>query len=272
MRGWVARRRKEWAMNDCLLSRIEGSSLVLTLNRPDKHNALSGDIAEALLRTIKDLSDNRDIRGVVIQGAGAKAFSAGADLKERAAADEQQKWFLSRRLLDINKAILASPKIFYASISGWCLGGGLELALACDFRIADVTAKFGWPEVKLGAYPGAGAAVLLPRLIGAQRAKRFLLDPTNIDAAAAQHIGLVDDLADAGAATEVCLARLAVLESIAPLAQAAIKATLQANVALPLEEALKVDGEFRRPLEATADYQEGIRAHFEKRKARFVGA
>jgi enoyl-CoA hydratase/carnithine racemase len=225
-----------------------------------------------LLRTIKDVEENRAVRRVVIQGAGQKAFSAGADLKERAAADEEQKWFLSRRLLDINKAILSSPKIFYASISGWCLGGGLELALACDFRIADSTARFGWPEVKLGAYPGAGAAVLLPRLIGAQRAKRFLLDPRNIDAAAAHEMGLIDDLAPDVGATDACLGRLEALDSIAPLAQAAIKATLQATMALPLEEALKVDGEFRRPLEATADYQEGIRAHFEKRKARFVGA
>jgi enoyl-CoA hydratase/carnithine racemase len=259
-------------MSDCLLSSTCDSTLVLTINRPDKRNALSGEVAQALVSVIAEANTNSAIRSVIIEGAGGKAFSAGADLKERASADAEQKWQLSRRLLDINKAILASPKIFYSSINGWCLGGGLELALACDFRIADHTAVFGWPEVKLGAYPGAGAAVLMPRLIGIQKTKQFLLGAKNINVDEALSIGLIDAVTEPGQATSVCLQRSAQLKAVAPLAQAALKASVYTTTSLSLEDAFAVDGQFRQPLEATQDYQEGIKAFFEKRAPKFMGA
>jgi enoyl-CoA hydratase/carnithine racemase len=165
-----------------------------------------------------------------------------------------------------------SPKIFFAAITGWCLGGGLELALACDFRVAGRASVFGWPEVRLGAYPGAGAAVLLPRLLGVQKAKAMLLGTKNINAIEALQVGLVDYLADAQSAFELCRQHAQELEAIAPLAQAAIKASIRSTTGLPLEEALLVDAGFRRPLESTRDYQEGILAFYEKRKPNFTGS
>ena len=249
-----------------------GSSLLVTINREARRNALSGDVAEALLASITAANADASVRSIVFRGAGTGAFSSGADLKERAAADAEGKWRLSRNLLAINRALLASPKASFAAISGWCLGGGLELALSCDFRISDGTGMFGWPEVKLGAYPGAGAAVLLPRLTGIQAAKRFLLSTRNIDANEALAIGLLDEVIQEASSVERCLKRASELEGVAPLAQAAIKASLQSTMNLPLSEAFDVDGQFRKPLEATQDYQEGIKAFFEKRKPRFTGA
>ncbi|OOG51191.1 hypothetical protein B0E49_16345 [Polaromonas sp. C04] len=254
-----------------MLVERQNATLLFTINRAEKRNALSGDVADALLEAIQEAGLDPSVRSVVVRGAGSAAFSSGADLKERAAADANQKWQLSRKLFNINQAILASSKIFYASINGWCLGGGLELALACDFRIADPTSIFGWPETRLGAYPGAGAAVILPRLIGFQKAKAFLLNTENIDAQHALAIGLIDAQSEEGCASTMCVERAKGLALIAPLAQAAIKASIRSTAGLSLDEAFRVDGEFRKPLEATLDYQEGIKAFFEKRQPNFVG-
>ncbi len=259
-------------MNTPLLQEMIGSSLVVTINRPEKRNALSGDVANALMEAIEKANSDNSVRSVIFRGAGTGAFSSGADLKERAAATADEKWQLSRRLFEINRSILMSPKIFFAAVAGWCLGGGLELALSCDFRVSEESGIFGWPEVKLGAYPGAGAAVMLPRILGAQRAKSFLLSTTNIDARKAFEIGLVDYLAQDKSAFELCIELAGKLESVAPLAQAAIKASIQSTAGLPLDEAFSVDADLRRPLESTLDYSEGIRAFFEKRKPNFIGS
>lgn len=258
-------------MNGPLLVEQRDATLVVTINREAKCNALSGDVATGLLQVIEETNGRSDLRAVIIQGAGTDSFSAGADLKERAAADSEGKWKLSRNLLAVNRAILASPKIFFASIRGWCLGGGLELALSCDFRIAEEKALFGWPEIKLGAYPGAGAAVLLPRIIGMQAAKQFLLSARNMNASQALSIGLIDRCIGSADPISLCLEMALDLEQVAPAAQGAIKASLQSTMHLSLDEAFAVDGSFRKPLESTRDYQEGILAHFEKRKPVFTG-
>lgn len=258
-------------MAEDLIQQRRGSTLVLTLNREDKRNALSSGLATSLTQAVDAAAEDSSVRSVVIQGAGDKSFSAGADLKERASADPDQKWQLSRCLFEINTKILQSPKIFYAAISGWCLGGGFELALACDFRFASPNAVFGWPELKLGAYPGAGAAVMLPRLVGLQTAKALLLNTANIDADRALALGLVDGVSRHGEAVEDCLQHSCRLEAIAPLAQAAIKRSLRSAFGRSLDEAFALDNEFRRPLESTADYAEGIEAFMQKRKPVFQG-
>lgn len=258
-------------MSEILIELRRGSTLILTLNRKDKRNALSSELAISLANAVEGAAQDAGIRSVVIQGAGDESFCSGADLKERAAASPEQKWQLSRRLFDINKNILENPKIFYAAISGWCLGGGFELALACDFRFANSNAVFGWPELKLGAYPGAGAAVMLPRLVGLQKAKALLLNTGNIDASRALELGLVDGLSQQGSALDACVQHSRGLEAIAPLAQAAIKGSLRSTFGLPLEQSFSIDNEFRRPLESTSDYAEGIEAFTQKRKPIFNG-
>lgn len=159
-----------------------------------------------------------------------------------------------------------------AAIDGWCLGGGFEQALACDLRIATEAATFGFPEMTLGAYPGGGGAVLLPRLVGIAAAKRLFFASRRISAKEAQAIGVVDWLeADEAAMHRRIATVVAEIEARAPLALAALKQVLKGVVDLPLDEAFRFDMQHRRPLEGTADYVEGIAAFFEKRTPKFVG-
>lgn len=258
-------------MTDILLHERRGETLVVTLNRPERMNALSRELATELHARIASTEDDASIRAVVIGGAGDRAFCAGADLRERKEADAEGKWAHSRALFDLNRLILASPKLVIAAIDGWCLGGGLELALACDFRVASSASQFGWPEIRLGAYPGAGGAVLLQRLVGQQHARRFLYSGANIDASAAMSMGLVDDVVEPGASIERAVRLAQDMTRNAPLAFAALKRSHVLTSGVPLEEAFAIDGQQRQPLEATEDYVEGITAFFEKRAPVFRG-
>jgi enoyl-CoA hydratase/carnithine racemase len=254
-----------------ILTEQKGSALVLTLNRPEVLNALSMELAEELLNAVQDASERRDVRAIVITGAGDKAFSAGIDLKQRRDLSPEGKWEQSRALWHVSQAIQGSPKAVIAAIGGWCLGGGFEIALPCDLRIAADDAQFGWPEMTLGAYPGAGAAVLLPRLIGRSKANKLFFTPRRIDATEALSIGLVEEVVPREQLLETALAYVTEMERTSPLGLAALKQVINQGADLPLLEAAELDARLRRPLEATRDYEEGIRAHFEKRKPVFRG-
>jgi len=153
---------------------------LLTLNRPEALNALSTELALALLGALDAVRTRRDVRAVIISGAGDRAFSAGADLRERRGLDPDEKWAQSRRLWDVNQALWALPQAVIAAVHGWCLGGGFELALFSDLRIATSYAVFSSPEMTLGAYPGAGGAIVLPRLVGPARAKEIFFTARRI--------------------------------------------------------------------------------------------
>jgi enoyl-CoA hydratase/carnithine racemase len=254
-----------------ILTEQKGSALVLTLNRPEVLNALSMELAEELLKAVLAASERRDVRAIVITGAGDKAFSAGIDLKQRRDLSPDGKWEQSRALWHVSQAIQASPKAVIAAVGGWCLGGGFEIVLPCDLRIAADDAQFGWPEMTLGAYPGAGAAVLLPRLIGRSKAKKLFFTPRSIDAAEALAIGLVEEVVPREQLLETALAYVTEMERTSPLGLAALKQVINQGADLPLLEATELDARLRRPLEGTRDYEEGIRAHFEKRKPVFRG-
>ena len=165
---------------------------VVTLNRPEVMNALNLDLRDRIVQLARDLDANADVTAVVFTGAGDKAFCAGADLKERGRKTElelydERRFFRSRWISVV--AGMAKPTI--AAINGHCLGGGLELALQCDIRIASENARFGLPEVTLGFLPGAGATQRLPRAIGLQKAKELILTGRRFDAAEAERMGLV---------------------------------------------------------------------------------
>ncbi len=248
-----------------------GSALLLTMNRPEAMNALSSALVLELLSAVEAAADRRDIRGIVITGAGDKAFSAGTDLKERRTLDEAGKAAQSRSLLTLSTAIRGNPKPVIAAIGGWCLGGGFELALACDLRIASEDARFAFPEMTLGAYPGSGGAATLPRIVGFARAKEIFFTARQLDAAEALRVGLVERLVGRPALIESALAWVAEMEATSPLALAALKRSMHEGMAMSVEEASELDQSIRRALDATADYQEGLRAYFEKRKPVFRG-
>ena len=256
---------------DLLLSEQRGSALVLTLNRPQAMNALSSELALQLLATVQSAQERRELRSIVITGAGERAFCAGTDLKQRRGLTPEQKWAQSRTLWELNQALWNSPKAVIAAIGGWCLGGGFELALYCDLRIAAEDARFGWPEMTLGAYPGGGGAVMLPRIVGRARAKELLFTARRIDAAAALALGVVERVVPRAQLLDAALALAREIESTSPLGLAALKQSINRGADLPLAEAAEIDQSLRRPLEATRDYEEGIRAHFEKRKPAFRG-
>lgn len=254
-----------------LLSECKGSALVLTLNRPEVLNALSSELSQELLAAVQSANENRKIRTIIITGAGDKAFSAGTDLKQRRTLSPDGKWAQSRAGWNVNQALVSSPKAVIAAIGGWCLGGGFELALHCDLRIAADDARFSWPEMTLGAYPGGGAAVMLPRIVGRAKAKELFFTARRVDAARALELGLVERVVPRAQLLGSALAYAVEIESTSPLGLAAVKQAVNQGTDLSLEEAAKLDQALRRPLEGTRDYEEGIRAHFEKRKAVFHG-
>lgn len=251
--------------------RSEGSVRLLTLDRPTAMNALSSALAQELLAAIQEARADTTIRTVIVTGAGDAAFSAGADLKERRTLSADGKWQQSRDLWNVNDACRRSPKAVIAAVNGHCLGGGLELALHCDLRVAADTARFGFPEMTLGAYPGSGGAVILPRIIGEAKARDFLFRARRVGAAEALAIGLVHRVVPAAALMETALAMASEIETTAPLGLAAVKRLLDEGSGLSFEAASALDRSLRAPLDDTSDYAEGIAAHFEKRKPRFRG-
>ena len=254
-----------------LLEERKGAALVLRMNRPEAMNALSTALVRALSDGIAAGATAPGVRAIVIAAAGEKAFSAGTDLKERSTLDAAGKAAQSRSLLELTFAIRACPRPVIAAIGGWCLGGGFELALACDLRLAADDARFGFPEMTLGAYPGSGGPVTLSRIVGVARAKEILFSARRLDAHEALRLALVERVVPRAQLDEAALAWVAEMEATAPLALAALKRSLDEAIAMPFETAAEHDQTLRRPLDATKDYAEGLRAHFEKRKPDFRG-
>jgi len=249
-----------------------GPVRLLTLNRPEAMNALSAALAGLLLKAVRDAEADAATRAVVLAGAGDKAFCTGADLKERRGMTAEEKWAQAGSLWCVNQAIWDSPKAFVAAAQGWCLGGGFELALSCDMRVASAEARFGFPEMTLGAFPGAGGAVFLPRLVGRAAARRFFYEAHRAGAEEALGLGIVDEVVPQDQLLAAALARAArIAESTSPLGFGHVKQVLNRGADLPFEEAVELNQTLRRPLEASEDYAEGLKAHFEKRKPRFRG-
>ncbi|MDB4979807.1 MAG: Enoyl-CoA hydratase/isomerase, partial [Myxococcales bacterium] len=182
-----------------VLLEVLGATAVVTLNRPAAANALSCELVGALGHAFARVRGDEDVRAVIVTGAGEKAFCAGADLKERRAMTLEETRSFLRALNTVVDAIAAFPKPTIAAINGAAFGGGLELALACDFRVCVDTAEMGLTEVKLGIMPGAGGTQRLPRLIGVAAAKEMILLGRRIGSARAKEIGLVSAVVPAGA-------------------------------------------------------------------------
>ncbi len=256
---------------ETLLLTIEAGVGVVVINRPDKRNALNATVRSELIAVLDFLRTQDAARVVVITGAGDKAFIAGADIAEFADRTpvEQRAVMTERTVFD---EIANFPKPVIAMINGYALGGGCELALACDVRVAARSARLGQPEIKLGIIPGGGGTQRLPRLIGSGRALRMILTGELIDAVEAERIGLVDVLTedDALHATTMELARAMAAHS--PLTLSLAKSAVRAAAELPLSGGLALERELFITAFGSDDKREGVAAFLEKRAARFRGA
>lgn len=258
-------------MSDVLkVEKLEGRVALLTVNRPEKMNALNGEVRCSILGALNDLREDDDVRAVVITGAGEKAFIAGADIAEFKDAEPVQQ-YRSMQRGNIYSAIEDFPKPVIAMINGYCLGGGCELSMACDIRIASDRARLGQPEVNLGIIPGGGGTQRLPRLVGEGWAMRLILSGEMVGAERAGTIGLVDEVVPADELRERTLDLARTIASKSPLALQAAKESILAARRMPLDEGLKFERAWFALLFSTRDKDEGVSAFLEKREAAFEG-
>jgi len=244
---------------------------LITVNRPQKLNALSRDVVRELGSAIDHLTDNPDIRAAILTGAGEKAFVAGADINELAALSvvEAREFTLCGQAVFRQLETCGKPSV--AAVNGFALGGGLELAMACTVRFASENAKLGQPEVKLGIIPGYGGTQRLPRLVGRGRALELLLDGEPITAAEALQIGLVNAVVPQPDLLAYSRAWLAKVLANGPLAVRLAIEAVDAGLNCGLEEGLKFEAAAFALSMATEDRLEGTRAFLEKRAAVFKG-
>ncbi|MGH7500642.1 MAG: enoyl-CoA hydratase/isomerase family protein [Longimicrobiales bacterium] len=260
-------RRVTW---ETLIVDLNDGIATITINRPDKRNALNATVRREAVDALDVLRSDGATRVVILTGAGDRAFIAGADISEFAerTAMEQRAAMSGRRLFD---EIAAFPKPTIAMINGFALGGGCEVALACDLRIATRSAKLGQPEIRLGLLPGGGGTQRLPRLIGPGRAARLILTGELIDAAEAERIGLVDWVADDGTLLDRTMTIARTIAGFSPIALELAKTAIRAAMEAPLSAGLAHERDLFVAAFASEDRVEGVRAFLEKREPRFTG-
>jgi enoyl-CoA hydratase len=251
----------------------DGAVAVLTIGNPPV-NQLSSALLEELEQEVDRLDGDPAVRAIVLRGGGERAFVAGADIKEfpaqREAATSDEPGS-ARRIQRVGHRMDAARTPFVAAIQGYCLGGGLELAMCCDVRVCAEDAQLGQPEIKLGLIPGGGGTQRLPRLVGPGRALLLTLGGEPIDAATAYAWGLVEQVVPRAGLDEAALAVARSFASRSPHAVAVLRELMRATRDLPLEEGLRREADaFRRCL-ASEDGLEGVTAFLEKREPRFGG-
>lgn len=251
-----------------LLTSLENNLFTVTINRPDKLNALNRDVMDDLNAVLDEIESNNEIKAVIITGAGQKAFVAGADISEFVGLSKEEGMALAKKGQDIFFRIENSSKPVVAAVNGFALGGGCELAMACHFRIASENAKFGQPEVNLGLIPGYGGTQRLVQLIGKGRALELIMTGNMVDAQTALHFGLVNHIALVDELLNKAKSILEVLTTKAPIAIG--KCIAAANAAFT-EKGYEKEIEGFGDCFATEDMKEGAAAFLEKRKANFKG-
>lgn len=244
---------------------------VLTLNRPEKLNALNGAVLAELESALLSIRADASVRVVVITGSGEKAFAAGADIAELHANDAYSGTVFAERGQRVFNAIERLGKPVIAAVNGFALGGGCELALACHLRFASEQAQFGQPEINLGIIPGYGGTQRLPRLVGTAKALELILSGDRIPATEAQRLGLVNRIYPIGSLMEEVRAFAAALAAKAPLALAACLEAVQIAGDTSALEGLYTEASLFGRTCGTADFKEGTSAFLEKRVATFSG-
>ena len=255
-----------------LLIDRENNVAVLTVNRPDKYNALNDEVVAELSSAMDELAGDDEVRAIVITGAGDKAFISGADAGMlRDLETPREAVANSRRGQAMTLKVENLPKPVIAAINGYALGGGLELAMACDIRLASDTARLGQPEIGLGITPGYGGTQRLPRLVGKGMAKLLIFTGDMIDAEEALRIGLVQRVVPQAELLGEAKALAEKLATMPPLTLAACKEAINRGLEVDLERGLSIESMEFGILRSTEDYEEGTSAFLEKRKPAFKG-
>lgn len=259
-------------MNDGVLLKEEDSGVVtLTLNRPQVMNSFNFELLHALQEQVNAVRFDRDVRVVIITGAGEKAFCSGADLKERAtlSPDQVKEFIFTIRNLftsieQLNKAVIAA-------VNGVALGGGTELALACDIRIASMNASMGLTETRLAIIPGAGGTQRLPRLVGRGKAKELIFTGQRIGADESLNIGLVNKICEQKDLLDECKKMAAMISETGPIAIEQAKYAINYGIEADLHTGLALESNAYWVTIPTADRLEGLTAFREKRKPKYKG-
>jgi enoyl-CoA hydratase len=249
----------------------ESHVATITLNRPDVLNAQNNQLREEMFDVFSSLKSDEDVRAIIVTGAGERAFSAGADIKEFLEPPVPTRFREQRKRLDYRGEMDRCPQPIIAAIRGYALGGGLELALACDIRIAAEDAQLGLTEINLAIIPGGGGTQRLPRLVGRGKALEMILTGARVPAAEALRIGLVERVVPVAELMPAARALARTIAEKAPIALRYAKEAVVSGLALPLADGLRLENDLSTLLRTTEDRVEGARAFVEKRKPKWAG-
>jgi enoyl-CoA hydratase len=243
----------------------------ITLNRPEALNAFSKEVVEEVMQALEDAKNDENVRVVVLTGAGEKAFSAGADIKTMVGMNAIRARELSLMGEKLCLAFENLEKPVIAALNGYALGGGLEVAMACDLRIASENARMGQTEINFGLIPGWGGTQRLTRLIGRTKAKELVFTGRMIDAKTAEQLGIVNMVVPADKFKETVRQFALELVTRAPVAIKVAKALINKGADVSLDSAIALEREGFGVVSSTEDLQEGVKAFIEKRKPVFKG-
>lgn len=254
-----------------LLVIVKDGVATLSVNRPEKLNALDDHVVDQLHQAARFLEADELVRGIILTGAGAKAFVAGADIGNLATQGVLEGRRRALRGQAMLRAFETMGKPVLAAVNGYALGGGCELAMACHIRIASENARFGQPEVKLGITPGYGGTQRLPRIVGKGNALHLLLTGEQIDAAEALRIGLVSKVVPAEHLLAEADTMMRTILANGPLAVKLVMEAVDRGLEMTLEQGLALEADAFGLVAASEDMKEGLTAFLEKRRARFQG-
>jgi enoyl-CoA hydratase len=250
---------------------VDGPVATVTLHRPEVHNAMNEVMRRELTRCFEGLADDEAVTVIVVTGAGERAFSAGADIREFVEPLAPVRFRRQRRRLDFRQAMDRCAQPIVAAVNGFALGGGLELALACDIRVAAADATLGLTEINLAIIPGGGGTQRLPRLVGRGKALEMILTGARVPADEALRLGLVERVVPAGEALEAATSLARAIAAKAPVALRYAKEAVVKGLELSLADGLRLEGDLSTLLRTTEDRVEGARAFLEKRAPRWSG-
>jgi enoyl-CoA hydratase len=255
-----------------ILFETDGPVATVTVNRPEALNALNSTVFAELYELLDRIAQDAEIRVVVLKGGGEKAFVAGADIREMAGMSRAQAEVRSWNGMRLYDRMRRLPQPIIASIQGYALGGGMLIALACDVRIASTAASFGYPEIKLGIFPGTGGTVLIDRLLGAAASRAICILGERLSAERAYQLGIVSKLVAPGELAAATQDAAATVAGYSPLALRELKRALNASLELDFASAREIEIEAYGAAFDSHDRREGMNAFLEKRPPRFTGS